>query len=132
MQTLLMKAFQPDISQVESSLGEPVGFSTFSVNICSEKSFFFFLFSPKMLCLFAKSDNDRLAHLALVALAESILDGGMASPFGVGAVYGSKHNQDLGPIRFTVDVTLLVARRAILHYLRKRAPPRHRAFCGII
>ena len=48
-----------------------------------------------MLCLFAKSDNDRLAHLALVALAESILDGGMASPFGVGAVYGSKHHQDL-------------------------------------
>ena len=51
--------------------------------------FFFFLFSPEMLCLFAKSDSDRLAHLALVALAESILDGGMASPFGVGAVYGS-------------------------------------------
>lgn len=95
IQTLLMKAFQPDISQVESSLGEPVGFSTFSVNMWLRKVVFFFLFSPEMLCLFAKSDNDRLAHLALVALAESILDGGMASPFGVGAVYGSKHHQDL-------------------------------------
>ena len=47
IQILLMKAFQPDISQVESSLGEPVGFSTFSVNMWLRKVVFFLPFFPR-------------------------------------------------------------------------------------
>ena len=76
-----------------------MGFSTFSVNIWLgfvDLSFFLKLCSPEMLC-FAESDSDRIAQLALVALAELIL-GGMASPFGVPSitciVCGSVPHQD--------------------------------------